>query len=52
VDRSAAVADRRLRRLEIPEEMEKPDRLVATKDEYEKSGGERSNLRYGYVVRG
>ena len=29
----------------------KPDRLVAMKEEYERRGGQRSNLRYGYVVR-
>ena len=32
-------------------ELAKPDRLVAMKEEYERRGGQRSNLRYGYVVR-
>jgi uncharacterized protein len=29
----------------------KPDRLVAMKEAYERSGGQRSNLRYGYIVK-
>jgi hypothetical protein len=33
-------------------ELAKPDRLVALKDEYERRGGQRSNLRYGYVIAG
>jgi uncharacterized protein len=33
-------------------ELAKPDRLVTMKEEYERRGGQRSNLRYGYVVNG
>jgi uncharacterized protein len=32
-------------------ELGKPDRLIAMKEEYVRRGGQRSNLRYGYVVR-
>ena len=32
-------------------ELAKPDRLAAMKAEYERRGGQRSNLRYGYVVK-
>ena len=32
-------------------ELAKPDRLAAMKEEYERRGGQRSNLRYGYVVK-
>jgi predicted TIM-barrel fold metal-dependent hydrolase len=31
-------------------EVAKSDKLVSTKEEYERSGAERSNLRYGYVA--
>ena len=33
-------------------ELARPDRLVAMKVDYEARGGQRSNLRYGYVVKG
>ena len=32
-------------------ELGEPDRLIAMKEEYERRGGQRSNLRYGYIVR-
>jgi predicted TIM-barrel fold metal-dependent hydrolase len=32
-------------------ELATPDRFVAMKEEYVRRGGERSNLRYGYVVK-
>jgi hypothetical protein len=32
-------------------ELGKPDRLLAMKEEYQRQGGQRSNLRYGYVVK-
>jgi hypothetical protein len=32
-------------------ELGRPDRLIAMKEEYVRRGGQRSNLRYGYVVR-
>ena len=32
-------------------ELAKPDRLAAMKEEYQRQGGQRSNLRYGYVVK-
>ena len=36
------------RRAELPA----PDRLLSMKEEYTRRGGQRSNLRYGYVVKG
>jgi hypothetical protein len=33
-------------------ELEKPDRLAELKKDYQESGEGRSNLRYGYVVKG
>ncbi|PYM17096.1 MAG: amidohydrolase [Candidatus Rokuibacteriota bacterium] len=32
-------------------ELAKPDRLLAMKEEYERRGGQRSNLRYGYIAK-
>jgi len=32
-------------------ELGRPDRLIAMKEEYVRRGGQRSNLRYGYVVK-
>jgi len=31
-------------------ELSRPDRLIAMKEEYDRRGGQRSNLRYGYVI--
>jgi hypothetical protein len=41
----------RLYGFEITKYAQKPDRLSALKAEYLAAGGERSNLRYGYVTR-
>jgi uncharacterized protein len=32
-------------------ELGKPDHLITMKEAYEQSGGQRSNLRYGYIVK-